>query len=162
MRYSTIALSLALAAVAGQATALSCMRPDPIASFQNAAEAEESYFVLYGTLTFDESALPESVGMGNRPEPVPIPAEFTGKGLSQDGFVNDYAGPITLQPTCAGSWCGGAKSGVEAVFFVQVDDVPTVVAGPCGGKIFENPSPAVLDALTTCMQGGECSAQALQ
>ncbi len=156
-------LAAALAMISGQANALSCLRPDPIETFKRLAAAPESYFVLYGELTFDEAQLPDGVSMNQMREPDPIPARFEGKGLTRQGFTNDYFSDVNLQIGCAGSWCGSARSGGDAIYFVAATDPPvTMQAGACGGMIFEDPSEAVLDMLTTCMQGGPCSSQALQ
>ncbi|EBA13600.1 hypothetical protein [Roseobacter sp. CCS2] len=156
-------LAAVIAMVAGQGHALSCMRPDPVETFQRLAAAPESYFVLYGQLTFDEADLPAGVSMDQSRAPDPIAARFAGKGLSRDGFTIDYHSDATLQVTCAGPWCGSARSGVDAVYFVEAADAPvTMQAGACGGMIFEQPSEAVLQMLTTCMQGGVCSTQPLQ
>ncbi|WP_341368454.1 hypothetical protein [Yoonia sp. BS5-3] len=143
-----------LAMIAGQAHALSCRRPDPIDTFKQVAAAPESYFVLYGELTFD-GPVPAS--------PATIPAQFRGKGLTREGFTSDYVSPVNLQIECVASWCGSARSGGDALYFVQATEPPvTMVAGACGGMIFPDPSQAVLDMLTSCMQGGACSAQPLE
>ena len=158
-----IILALSLTALAGQAGALSCLRPDPIDTFKQVAAAPEGYYVLYGQLTFDEAALPSGVSNDNFRDPPPIPAQFTGKGLTLQGFTSDYISPVNLQVGCAGPWCGSARSGVDAIYFVRADDPPvTMQAGPCGGMIFEEPDQATLDMLTSCMQGGECSPQPFQ
>lgn len=159
----SLILAMSLIALGGQTMALSCMRPDPIATFQRVAEAPEAYFVLYGQLTFDESALPAGVSQNAVREPDPIPGQFVGKGLTSRGFTNDYISPVNLQIGCAGPWCGSARSGVDALYFVRADEPPvTMQAGPCGGMIFEEPDQATLDAITACMQGGPCSSQRLQ
>lgn len=156
-------LAAALATLGAQAQALSCMRPDPLMTFQQLADAPETYFVLYGQLSFNEADLPPAVMEKQMHTPEPIPARFIGHGLSPDGFTIDYVADLMLQIGCAGPWCGAAQSGVDAVYFVEATDPPlTIHAGPCGGRIFEEPTQAVLDALTICMQGGACSAQPLQ
>lgn len=150
-------LAAALALIAGQASALSCIRPDPIDTFQRLAAAEESYFVLSGTLTFDEDLLPPGVSQNQTPAPEVIPARFNGMGLTRDGFVNAYVSPINLQVTCAGPWCGSAQSGMEGVFFVEATKpLATVIADPCGGMIFAPVSDAQKEMLTSCMAGGTC------
>jgi hypothetical protein len=155
-----ILLAAALAMISGQAHALSCMRPDPIETFQQVAAAPESYYVLYGELTFDETLLPPGVLDNQARSPDPIPAQFSGKGLTQQGFTSDYVSPVTLQISCAGPWCGSARSGGNAIYFVEATNPPvTMIAGACGGRIFEDPPQAVLDMLTSCMQGGACSPQ---
>ncbi|WP_296426775.1 hypothetical protein [Yoonia sp.] len=158
MQLST--LVVILASIAGQAAALSCVQPAPIATFQRVAAAPDAYFVLYGDLTFDEGALPPAVSNRRTTDPAPIPARFRGKGLTLDGFTSDYISPATLQVSCAGPWCGTARSGGDALYFVRADSDPvTMQAEPCGGMIFQDPSQAVLDALTSCMRGDTCSAQ---
>ena len=152
-------LAAMLAVICGQAQALSCLRPDPITTFQQLAASPDSYFVLYGTLTFDESALPQgSNSFEEIAPPDPIPARFVGKGLSKAGFARPYISRAMLQVTCAGPWCGSARSGAEAIYFVLASDPPvTMQAGACGGMIFEEPAQDVLDMLTSCMQGGPCT-----
>ncbi|MGJ8622720.1 MAG: hypothetical protein ACSHW1_08070 [Yoonia sp.] len=151
-------LATALALLAGQASALSCLRPDPVETFQRLAAAPESYFVLYGTLSFDESALPGGMRMDqNAGMPDPVPGRFVGKGLSTSGFTIPYVTNVMVQATCAGPWCGSARSGGEAVYFVPSGPAPvSLQATPCGDMIFPDPSPAVLEMLTSCMQGGTC------
>ena len=147
-----------LAMVTSQANALSCMRPDPIETFQRLAAAPESYFVLYGILSFDEDALPAGVSNENTRNPDPIPGRFVGKGLTVNGFTNTYMGQVYLQVGCVGPWCGSARSGVQAVYFVPASERPvSLQAEPCGGMIFEEPSDAILSMLTSCMQGGTCT-----
>lgn len=161
MRLGLLAASLAM--ICGQVQALSCLRPDPIGTFQQLAAAPDAYFVLYGQLGFNEAALPPAVSNGESLNPDPIPARFVGKGLSLDGFTIPFASNVLLQIGCLGAWCGSARSGVDALYFVPASSQPlTFEAGPCGGMIFEEPTQEVLDMLTSCMQGGVCSAQPFQ
>ena len=158
-----IFLAAFLAVISGQAHALSCMRPDPIMTFKQVAAAPENYFVLYGELTFDEDLLPDTSTDIRERAVDPIPGQFRGKGLTRNGFTSDYISPVNLEIGCVGPWCGSARSGGDALYFVQATDVPvTMIAGACGGMIFPEPSQAVLDMLTSCMQGGACSSQSLQ
>ncbi|MEM9786562.1 MAG: hypothetical protein AAF801_08675 [Pseudomonadota bacterium] len=159
----SILLASSFALLAGQGHALSCIRPDPIATFKQLAGAPENYFVLYGEMIFDEGLLPPAVSDLPVAAPDPIPAQFRGKGLTRQGFTSDYISPVTLEIGCAGPWCGSARSGGGAIYFVEAKDPPvTMVAGACGGRIFTDPSQAVLDMLVSCMQGGPCSSQPLQ
>lgn len=159
----SLLLAAAFATIGGQVHALSCLRPDPIDTYKRLAAAPEPYYALYGKLTFDEDRLPAGVSSGSTRTPDPIPARFEGKSLSMQGFANRYSSDVILQIGCAGAWCGSARSGVDAVYFVEVTDTPlTVQAGACGGMIFEEPTQATLDMLTSCFQGGTCSSQPLQ
>ena len=151
-------LTAAIAAIAGQGHALSCLRPDAIETYQRLAAAPESYFVLKGTLTFDESALPPSVGSNDTIAPDPIPGSFVGTGLTQGGFDADYVSEVLLQVQCAGPWCGSAQSGVEAVWFVPFSDPPaTLQADPCGSMTFYDPAPETVAMLESCMRGETCT-----
>ena len=152
-----------LAMISGQAHALSCIRPDPIETYKRVVAAPESYFVLYGELVFDESLLPLGTRNISDPLPAPIAAEFNGTGLTRQGFTSTYVSPVTLEIRCVANWCGSASSGGNALYFVEASEPPvTMVAEACSSMIFPEPSQAVLDMLTSCMQGGACSAQPLQ
>ena len=159
----TLLGAAALAMITGQVHALSCLRPDAVETFQRLAAAEESYFVLFGELTFDEARLPASASNDQTRPSTVIPAQFAGNSLTARGFTNAYSRDVNLQITCAGQWCGSAQSGIDAVYFVPSGETPaTLTAGPCGGMLFPEPTQAVLDMLTSCMAGGPCSAQPLQ
>ena len=139
--------------IAGQAVALSCMRPDPVGSFARFAEDDASYYVLYGTLDFDASLQPK--GVVNRERNLaPIAARFKGFGLTQDGFTARYENAVTLQPVCAGPWCGEQMPGIKSLIFAKVTgDTVTVSYGPCGGSVFAEPSDVTLRDMTACMNG---------
>ncbi len=147
-------LAAMVALVAGQVSALSCMRPDPLAAFAQAAASDDTYYVLYGTLDFDASKQPQGVQNAPR-DPAPIPAFFRGHGLTTAGFTSRFDAPVTLQISCAGPWCGQATPHKAAVIFARVSgDQVLVEVGPCGGRVFPEPTRAVRDALTQCMSGG--------
>lgn len=150
-----IAFAGLIALMAGQASALSCLRPDPVAAFQRAADADATYYVLYGTLDFDTRLLPQSGdGMSAPIEPAPISAFFRGNGLSKTGFNLRFDQPVTLQPVCGGPWCGSASAHTPAIAFVRVvGDELLLEIGPCGGQFFEQPSQADLDAMVQCLNG---------
>lgn len=150
----TAALTIALTMFAGQVSALSCIMADPKRSFQDAADSDDTYYVLYGTLDFDPALLPQGVGNNDRGPAVPIPAIFKGHSLSPAGFASYYSEKMTLLPTCAGPWCGSHAPNVASLMFAKVaDGAITIEASSCGGNIFPEPSEAVLDDMTACMNG---------
>lgn len=154
------AICAALIAIlpAGQAAALSCVKPDPVRTFLEIAAVETPYYILYGTLEFDINKQPGFVETAE-PDPDPIPARFDGKGLTLEGFTAAFAGDVTLQPLCSGPWCGGAAPGVLALYFAAVvDGGLTIEADACGSKVFSEPTQDTLDAVTACMQGKPCEA----
>lgn len=149
----TLILATLGAMIAGQAVALSCMRPDPVATFNRISEDSAPYYVLYGTLEFDASELPQ--GVVNKPrEPAPIAAQFRGHGLNRNGFTSRFERGVTLQPVCFGPWCGSEMPGVKSLFFAKLDGDDVIISSdPCGGTTFPEPSRAALDAMTACING---------
>lgn len=151
-----LAPALALLA-AGQAAALTCAPADPVRSFQEAQAAPETFHVLYGTLSFDPRQMPQGGYAGvPDPQPGPVGARFTGFALGLEGFTRPLETSVTLQPTCAGPWCGTFGPGT-ALLFAEVTDAGYVVEiGPCGGGAFDEVSEATLGDLAACLRGQAC------
>ncbi|WP_338549303.1 hypothetical protein [Roseovarius phycicola] len=144
--------------VAGPALALSCIRPDVANTYKRAAEAEEIYVVIHGTLTFDQTLAPDNdLTNQNRPDTL-IPARLNGTSLSRDGFVSTFRRNISLVLQCFGPWCGGAVSGAEYLAFLQKTDAGyRMIIDPCGSLVFPEPTQAQLDQARSCMRGQRCS-----
>ncbi len=147
----------ALMLCAGPALALSCLRPDVASSFIRANEAEETYVVVHGRLSFDDRLIPEyDMTRHDRPE-TRIPARLTGFGLSRTGFDLEFDRDVTLLLQCFGPWCGGAVSDAEYLIFMERTEVGYIVpADPCGSMVFSDPTPAQLDRVARCMAGKAC------
>ncbi len=153
-----VALGLGLLA-AGEAAALTCAPPDPYRAFREAEAAPESYVVLHGQLDFDPARMPS----GGYDEPgsatgLPsVPARFEGRSLSAQGFATPFSTPITLQPTCAGPWCGGGIVPGEWLLFAHRTAAGyEVEIGACGGWAFDLVSEETLRGLAACMRGAPC------
>lgn len=148
-----ISLVVAGIMMASQAAALSCMRPDPVQTFDRVSDDPAPYYLLYGTLEFDASQQPQAVV--NAPtDPSPIPAQFRGHGLTLNGFTSRFDQTVTLQPVCAGSWCGRLEPAVKSLFFAKVQGEDVIItADPCGGTVFPEPQQSDLDAMTACING---------
>ncbi|WP_246162220.1 hypothetical protein [Roseovarius faecimaris] len=152
-------LSLALLASGTQVSALSCMRPDVVRTYTQAAEAEEHYVVVHGTLRFDEQRLPEAV-MNESPPSTKIPARITGMALSGSRFDTPFDHEITLEVLCFGPWCAGASSGVSYLGFLEVKGgAYTLTVDPCGGNGFAEPTEEALRQVELCHAGGPCRQQ---
>lgn len=150
--------SLAFVLATGPAVALSCLRPDVTRTYQMASEAEESYVVASGELRFDERRLPENDGTRQDRRIVTIPARLEGVSLSRAGFTTPFARDITLEVTCFGPWCGGAKSGVLYLAFLEKRGRDYVMsADPCGSWAFAEPTGAQLEKVERCIGGVECA-----
>lgn len=149
-------VSAAMILCASQASALSCMAPDPIDSFAQASASTESYILVLGEIAYDTADWPEN-------SDTMVSGRLVGKALTAGGFDDPYNGPISLNVTCAGPFCGTVQPDVPALVFAQIGsdsllaDVP-----PCGGWVFENPTSETLRDMGNCLRNGGCSAQPLQ
>lgn len=154
-----IALIAASMLIAGQANALSCLRPDPARTFQAAADSTDTYVVLRGSLSFDEKLMPEFDGMSWPGELPTVPALFQGMALGPDGFTIRYQTELLLQPSCAGPWCGGMYPSDDAIAFARDNGAGVYVIdlGPCPMWVYDTPDAVVVGTITQCMSGGLCS-----
>ena len=159
--FRSLVLGSALLA-ATQAAALSCIRPDPAQSFRMAQESPDRYVVLYGSLSADPALFPPSDGSFTQPlpailDPAPVPATFTGHSLTREGFTRDASGPLLLQPTCAGPWCGGPPGPGLLLVFARLTEAGQVIEiDPCGTWVFPDPSLAMLELMAACLRGEAC------
>lgn len=147
-------LAALLAALAAPAHALTCAPPDPLRSFQEAQAAPEAYVVLNGRLDVDRGLMPP--GDGSVRDPGPVPAAFDGVALGLEGFAQPLRAEVTVQPVCAGPWCGSIGPGTYLLFAQDTGAGYEVTVGPCGGRAFGDPEAAVLDALVACLRGEGC------
>ena len=152
--------TLVAALTAGPALALSCLASDVVRTYQQAAEADETYIVVYGALSFDEDKLP-IVDYSNQMDTPPdtlIPARINGKSLTLGGFNADFDRPITLNAKCFGPWCAMPSSGTPYLAFLERTDEGYLLAlDPCGGNGFYQPSEAIRNKVAVCFQGGACT-----
>lgn len=156
----TSVVAAALMVIATPALSLSCLRPDVARSYGYAVEAEESYLVVHGTLTFNDIKLPKSLG-NDRPPSTKIRAHLKGKALSQSGFDHAFDRDVVLEVLCFGPWCGGANSGTSYLGFIKKEGSQYVFAvDPCGSFSFAEPTPKMLRKAKQCMNGRSCKPDA--
>lgn len=136
--------------------ALSCLRVDPAAAFEGAAQADESFIVVVGAFDFDPADLPQSHADGVRS--AQFPAQFTGDGLNRDGFTVPLSITVTLDVECLGPWCGALTPGAPHLAFLERADTGfRLTVGACPGTVFADPDAATLDQMLTCLEG-DCQA----
>ena len=78
-------LSAPILALATQASALSCLPPDAVVSYQRADQAPETYVVLLGDFRFDPPELPGRDLTDPNPVEHRFPAQFEGQALGPRG-----------------------------------------------------------------------------
>ena len=150
------ALALLAALAATPATALSCLRPDPLTSFDAAAQSDLPYLVLSGRIELTGPVPPEG-------QPAAVAARLTGTGLSPEGLSVPFDEAITLDRQCEGPWCGFLPGEDPVLVFARVDgDRPLVELNPCGTWVFPAPDAQTEAALVACLEQGACSAQPLE
>lgn len=155
MKHTTL-IAASLVALASPALALSCLQPDVARSYSMADEAEETYVVVRGTLSFNEARLPKANG-NSSPASTKIKARFDGMSLTRQGFTKTFQNGITLDVGCLGPWCAGAASGEDYLLFLRKDGTRyTYAANPCGGYGFIRPTDEMLKQVQACMQGRRC------
>ncbi|MDF1727423.1 MAG: hypothetical protein P1U53_06705 [Sulfitobacter sp.] len=140
------------------ALALSCLVPSVERSFQQYDAAREQYLVVHGRLTLDESALPQTLMTDQQPPQMTrLPAELSGKSLSQAGFQLPFDQAVTLEVACLGPWCGSAQDGTDVLAFVRKDAAGYAIEiDPCGGALFVAPKLRQLEAVEDCLKGEAC------
>ena len=155
MRLIAFLLVLALPV---EALALSCLRPTVDGSFARYDASAETYVVVHGRLTLNESKLPD--GMTQDPPPpalTRVPARLRGTVLSKDGFLLPFQQKLTLEVACLGPWCGGAKNGSDVLAFIRKDeDGYAIEVSPCGGAIFSEPDKEMLQQAQQCLLTRAC------
>jgi hypothetical protein len=113
------------------AQALSCLPHDVARTYEQAARSEETFIVVHGTLTFDESRIPETDWQLQHKTPpnTLIPARLKGKALTRQGFEAPFNRPITFNLQCLGPWCASADSGTSYLAFLRKTDRPSGNSG---------------------------------
>ena len=154
-----LATALLVLAQALPAGALSCLRPDPLATLRTAQDAAEPYVILYGTLDFDTALMPPYLSGVPIETPEPVAATFSGRALGRGGFSYIVSeNPITLVPECDANWCGITEPATPSLIFAEVTEQGwRVTHGACPFWVYLNPPRAILDSIATCATGGSCT-----
>lgn len=151
-----LVLSLIFALMASQAAALSCMRADIASTFGHAHASDDLYYILRGSLDFDPALMPNGVEDRTAP-PAAVPATFEGMSMGRRGFKTAFSGPLVLQPSCAGPWCGSVRPSADIVVFAkQTDQGLQVDVGACPFYVFHAPTDDMEQRLVNCIAGRGC------
>lgn len=149
-------LTVALVVFAGQAQALSCLRPDVARTFEWAAEAEESYVVLLGRFDFETPDLRSDRNLN--PQEVRSAARFSGQSLSVEGFQDNVPLDVTIVFSCLASWCGSMdQNNSDVLAFVERTPEGYVLSvGPCFDTVFDRVDATQIARVEACMRGEAC------
>ncbi|MGB7432345.1 MAG: hypothetical protein WA921_07745 [Ahrensia sp.] len=164
---SLFAAAAALALTVGPsapAHALSCALYDVTDAYKAADKSTDRHVIVVGTLTFDETQLPETDWQRQLDTPplTKIPAKIVGQALDKSGFTLAYSSALTLEVRCLGPWCARAKSGDSYMAFINIDAATaTVQAAPCGAGLFGQPTQAQKSLVQACINNGPCDGASL-
>ena len=140
--------------IASEAHALSCRRPDIVASYNGHAQSNESYVVVRGKFHF---APPPKQPVRNDAKEVTVNARFEGVALSRRAFDTSFTRPLKITFACSGPWCGSVKPNTEAIAFVEQTDAGLhLFEGPCMWSVFYEPTKEQTDRLLLCHARGIC------
>ncbi|MDT0681841.1 hypothetical protein RM543_04020 [Roseicyclus sp. F158] len=148
---------------AGQAAALSCLRPDPVRIYTQARDAEEAFRIAYGQLDLSAVSFPqmESYDVG-APETRDFPGiPFEGHAITKDGFTVPVSTPVTVRLSCLGPWCP-TPPGPEPMMMAleQIGDDWRVDINACGGDAYGQPSKGQLERVVACHRDeGDCATE---
>lgn len=143
------------------ALALSCLAPSVERSYAQYAADEDLYYVVHGRLTLDMSELPNRATQNKLPpEMTKIEGQLSGSVLTPTGFKQPFEQDLLLEVSCISRWCGSVESGEIVLAFVRKDAEGYALAvSPCGGAVFDRPTPALLKQAKQCMTQGSCTVE---
>lgn len=144
---------------AGPASALSCIPATVSGAYSHAAESPEDYVIGVGSLLLTGPSNPPegAVAQGgdiNQMVGYTQPAQFDGGLFTGGGFDNERILPVTIDVTCVAAWCGGAGQVDYGMFFLRVVNGAYILDAPaCGGSVFHDAHPGMLDEVVLCHAG---------
>ncbi|WP_281826448.1 hypothetical protein [Jannaschia rubra] len=152
-----ILAALISTAMAGQANALSCLRPSVQRSFATASESDAQYVLAVGRIRLLPGEKVPSTGSDpNARQGYSVKARFDGKLAAADGFTEDAAFPLTVQVECAGAWCGGVPLDRVLAFIERRGEENVLVESPCPAFAL-SARPETIAAAEACLSGGDCT-----
>lgn len=156
-----ILAALLSTALAGQASALSCLRPSVQATFAQANASASKYVLAVGRVSLAPgTTLPSTGDDPNARTGYSVDARFDGDLASATGFDEKATFPLTVEVTCTGPWCGGVPQQAERMllFVERRDDANVLVEGPCPFFALAA-TPEALAAALSCVKGGTCEVE---
>jgi len=154
LRRTTQLLSLSvLIVISSQASALSCMRPDPVQSCKSMVEQKQTPLVANGVLKISK-IISKEVAQGAIGGKGPMVAEylFTGTIRDKSGKRNAKGESVRISTSCAGPWCANLpKDNASGYFLLKAADDSGLALhiGPCTFQPF-TVTESQADALEAC------------
>ena len=158
MRRPILAVALSLT-VASPASALSCLQPDIARSTLDAVRSQDSYRIVLGRMSYRAVTPPAEGTPGEAGRALSIPARFTGRALTAEGFTDDTQDDIILNITCVMQSCGSVEPNTRVLAFLRREgDKAVLDLDPCSQWLFPDPTEEQLETVRACVTGGDCPA----
>ena len=111
------------------------------------------YSVAYGQLRELDPIPPYVEGT-----PRSVKMQFVGKMLGRSGFGDTGTVDVTVNTSCAGSWCGPIPTTqTQLLVFLEHKSYGLAISSPaCSPDFHLNPSLGQLAAVRACMRDGAC------
>lgn len=162
----TLALCTLLAS-AQMGHSLSCIKPNLGVAFNAAAQSEDRYLMVLGSVNpIEEISNPNDP---NSAESMGIPFEYqahlsgTQIGGRSDKQVSNLR--VAVRISCLAHWCGfPPKTNKEVLSFLKIEgeNSYSLSVSACPGAYFSDVSDAELTLLRRCMRAGSCSDQIIE
>jgi hypothetical protein len=149
---------IAFAMMTTPAFGLSCAPPNFGEAFNEAAEAEEVYSLVYGR--FQEAGpIPDYV----EGQPREFTYAFIGKQLGQSGFSQTQTIPVIIKTECVSAWCGPVPPVDTQVlsFLEHVGSDHVLTSHTCPKDYKVEPSLGEVSAVRACMSNLSCGPEEL-
>lgn len=148
-----LVLAAAMSVLGQHATALSCMKPNLARSFNHYAEAEESFVIAIGKVSYSQPVPKYKQG-----EPRSVSAELAGGLLGLTGFGENQSIPVTVNTSCLHVWCGAIpRPNQEIIAFLEKTPAGYVMTNaPCPGVFQMAPSDREKRIVQSCLKRGKC------
>ncbi len=140
---------------AGEALALSCIRPSLERAFVQARDAEELYVPVLGR--FIELDVDQGGEKDRTREDSFGAARFVGRPVARYGFGDAMDVRVSVTLRCLAHWCGGIAEDEEVLTFLRIDGSDYhFETGPCVSSVFYSPGSSELSAMRRCLRRDRC------
>lgn len=135
------ALATALALLSTPALSLSCLRPDVVRMYEQARDADASYWMVRGQLVSETplsapKAQPDGRFKDNASASTTV--RFQGKALHRDGFRDIPDTDITVTITCIAHWCGSVPLEQDLFMAIEITETgPELLAPACSSRVIQ-------------------------
>jgi hypothetical protein len=150
-----LAALLVFSLLGPQAHALSCLQPNVARDFNWRQGEKETYRIFVGQVKMVGRIPKYREGRKRTAKAV-----TTGRFMGRTKLTETQTFELTVNTTCAASWCGGfpGKSDADSIlFFEKTPKGDALNIGPCDYGLAEPVTKKKIKLLQRCLRRGKCS-----